>query len=295
MKKRLLGRTGLNISELGLNTRRFGYSAEETASFAVLDAYYELGGRFIQGAAGCPPFDSTASQNTRAEELVGEWLHRRSIPRDEIVLGTRFDFSRPSVGGSIAFENLVRSCCEASLRRLRTTHLDLFICEWNETLTPVEDLIAAASLLVRAGRIRYLVAGGFRSWRVVDTLHRSVQRNLCRFEAVQEDYPLRSGLSPECESLSMCEEHRLGFIARPSPGGDLVATLARARKVSPTRVALAWTLNHPRVSSALFTATSARQVRGSIWASEAPLTDSDLCALNSAGVMQCPSVELSCA
>lgn len=295
MKKRLLGRTDLEISELALDTRPFGYSAEETASFQVLDAYHRLGGRFIQGAGSCPPFGAAATENTRAEELVGAWLHTRAIRRDDLVLGTRFNFNRPATGGGIAFENSIRASCESSLRRLRVTHLDLFTCNWNTTLDPLEDVIEAATRLIRAGMVRHIVANGFPLWRVVDSIHRSRQRNHSRFEAVQADYSSLSQIRFESDALRMCETHRLGFIIGSSVGGELTSALSGSRRAPPSKIATAWALRHPQVSSVLITATSAEQLRRLIGATTFALTDTEHQMMKSAASARHRFTELSIA
>lgn len=295
MKKRPLGRTDLEISELALDTRPFGFSAEETASFQVLDAYHRLGGRFIQGAGGCPPFGAASNENTRAEELVGAWLRTRAIRRDDLVLGTRFDFNRPATGGGIAFENSIRASCENSLRRLRATHLDLLTCNWNTTLDPIEDVLEAATRLIRAGMVRHIVANGFPLWRVADSIHRSRQRNHCRFEAVHTDYSSLSPIRFESGVLKMCEAHRLGLIIESSAGGELASALSGTRRAPLNKIAAAWALRHPQVSSVLITATSADRLHELIGATTLALTDTEHQMMNSAASARHRFTELSIA
>src|SRR5688572_23318541 len=130
MNKRKLGRTHLHVSELCLNTAKFGLNNDEAESFALLDAYYSCGGSFIQ-SLGVASHPATAQIVERSsEDIVGRWHETRGIVRDTLVLASRVPFVRPPHGGSIAFANLIRESCERTLRRMRTKHLDLLICDW---------------------------------------------------------------------------------------------------------------------------------------------------------------------
>lgn len=309
MNKRKLGRTNLHVSELCLNASIFGLIDDEALSFALLDTYYACGGSFIQ-SRGLSPNSATAQVNeVSSEDIVGRWHETRGINRDSLVLASRINFFRPVHGGSIAFANLIREAFEGSLRRLRTKHLDLLICDWDDNLLPVEDVLEASDMLIRAGIVRYVVAGGFPSWRVVDSLHRSGARNHARFEALQSEYSLVSRTRFEAEALAMCREHRLGFVARsplaggflakrPAPlrdastpdrnwqnerfgsnaGGAILSTLgeiADKRLATPAQIALAWVLRNPQVTSALVSAPSTRELRDLVRGASIILSDEE--------------------
>ena len=276
MNKRKLGRTNLHVSELGLNTTKFGWSSDDAASFDLLDAYYTCGGSFLQSLGFCPSSAAAHSVNSDSEDIVGRWHDSRGINRDGLVLATRMSLFRPAYGGSVAFANLIRESCEHSLRRLRTTHIDLLVCDWDEHLLPIDDVLESVDILIRAGLVRHAVAGGFPPWRVIDSLHRSDMGDHSRFEALQGEYSLMTRGRLESEALAMCREHRLGFLARsPLSGGflaqrsnstheainlepswqsdrfgsnvaDAVLTtlvnIANKRLASPAQIALAWVL-----------------------------------------------------
>jgi aryl-alcohol dehydrogenase-like predicted oxidoreductase len=310
MKKRRLGRTDLHVSELNLNAGIFGWLSDEAESFALLDAYYTCGGSFLQTVGLAPNSAMAKLTESEAEIIVGRWRETRGISRDGLVLASRIDFFRPPHGGSTAFANHIREACERSLRRLRTTHLDLLICEWHDDLHPVDDVLEAVDQLIRAGFVRYAVAGGFPPWRVVDSLHGANASQHARFEALQASYSLmnRSGFEPE--ALAVCREHRLGFLAtsplaggfltrRPSssPGHDhdwknerfgsragdavlqVLAEVADKRLATPAQIALAWVLRHPEVTSAAISASNPRELRELIRAAGIVLTSEETGAL----------------
>ncbi len=313
MNKRKLGRTNVHVSELCFNAAKLGWAADEEGSLSLLDAYREAGGGFVQSLGRCWSNDPGDAADARSEEIVGRWLKTRSVAREQVVIATRFPLRRPTAGGSISFVNVIRECCEASLRRLRSGHIDLAVIEWDEGLAPVGDVLEAIDMLFRAGLVRYAVASGFPSWRIVDSLHRSSLRNQCRFEAVQADFSLLKRSRDETETLALCREHRLGFMARsPLAGGylaqaslldgaerdagdhwlterfgssmaerlrSIVAEIAERHSVSPAQVALAWVLRHPEVASVLIAPTNRNELQDLVQARDCALTESDLAAL----------------
>ena len=111
MNKRKLGRTNLHVSELCLNTTKFGWIKDEASSFDLLDTYYTCGGSFLQSLGFCPNPAAARSVVSDSEDIVGRWHNARGINRDGLVLATRMSFFRPAHGGSIAFANLIREAC----------------------------------------------------------------------------------------------------------------------------------------------------------------------------------------
>jgi len=309
MDNRRLGRTNLQVSELCLTTANFGWIDDEATSLTLLDTYHTCGGKFIQTLGFCPHSAAAQAMDTSSEDIVGRWHQSRSIHRDRLILATRLSLFRPVHGGSIAFANVIREACEGSLRRLRTKHLDRLICGWDEQLLPVADLLEAVDQLIRAGLVRHVAAGGFPPWRVVDSLHRSGLRNHARLEAMQGDYSLMTRTRFEAETLALCREHRLGFLARsPLAGGFLaqrpavrhellpdrswqnerfgsnlgdavrtaLAEIADQRSATPAQIALAWVLRNPHVTSALVSTASPRELLELNRALDVVLTDEDI-------------------
>jgi len=311
MKNRRLGRTNLHLSEIGLSTANFPWLGEAT-SHELLDAYHHGGGNFIQSTGFYPYPVKDEHPSPLAEEFVGRWLKSRGIKRGSVALATRINLIRPEHGGSIHFANLIRESCERSLRRLQTDHLDLVTCEWDEALGRVDDVMEAYDQLMRAGMVRYVAAGGFPPWRVVDSLHRSSLRERCRFEALESEYSLSIAGALESESMRMSCEHRIGFVARSplasgflakrpisirelmysernlvnssqSVGNALLTTLARIagnRGVSSAQIALAWVLHNPHVSAALVDPDSVHAVEEFLRASAIELTAEEIAALS---------------
>lgn len=325
MNRRKFGRTGLYLSELCLNTEAFGWINDDALSLELLNAYHEAGGRFVQTVGGATLPAGTPS-SVRSEELVGRWHRERNIPRDGFVLATRIGFPRPAHGGGVTFANFIRESCERSLRRLQSDHLDLLVCEWDDDLVPVEDAVSAFAMLIRAGLIRHVVAAEFPAWRVIDSLHRSTARNLCRFEGLQTEYSLMARMRFETEELVLAREHRLGLIVRSpladgfisawgdsgphSSGGShgwlnecygtsrgdavksTLAEIARQREAAPPQVALAWVLRDPQVTSALISPGTAEEVADLMHSVRLTLTPDEVAALDAASAVRPSRVEL---
>jgi aryl-alcohol dehydrogenase-like predicted oxidoreductase len=316
IKQRLLGRTGLKISELCLGTLNFGWKTDEKTAFAILDAYHAAGGNFIQATNHGPEIALPSVAATFSEEIVGRWWKARGLRREDLFFATRIYVRQPPAGGVAAFTAIVREACQDSLRRLQTDWLDLVIFEWSEGLVPIAVSLEAFDVAVRGGMARYLGAAGFPVWRVVDSLGRAYLRSHCRFEALQADYSLITRARFEPEAMALCQEQRLSFFAR-SPLADgflagrggfgpglpparrewlvgrfgnsygaaarsVVADVAARHGVSPARVALAWVLHNPAVTAAVVGVQSVAQLDDLVQAAALPLSAADLVRLDHA-------------
>lgn len=320
IKQRLLGRTCLKVSELCLGTMNFGWKTDEQGSFAMLDAYYAAGGNFIAAAGHLGGSLIPAASTAFSEQVVGRWWQTRGIPRNQLVLSTRISIGRPPLG-NVSFADFVRARCLESLKRLRVSRIDLVIFEWSEGAIPTHEMLEAFNALIRGGHAHYIGAANFPTWRVSDMLGRAYAGNHCRMELLQSDYSLMTRALFEPEAMALCQEQRLGFIARsplaggflaprngsPDPGltparrewlerrfgnayGD--AALAAVREVgarhraSPAQVALAWVLHNQSVTSAMIGVGAPAQLHELIAATRLVLTDRDLTQLADATAVE---------
>jgi len=232
MQYNKFGRTGLEVSELCLGALQFGWLSNASEAFRLLDSFREGGGNFIQAATVA----SSENLLTQPEETLGKWLRQRSMEREKLVLATRILFPSqcPTKRKSIA--GLVRDSCEASLRRLGTSHLDLLVCEWGDALQPVngsvrpiDELLTGLEHLTQAGKIRYAVTSGFPNWRVMEALSRADRLRGCRFEAIQQKFSLLDQENFRTEMRPMVQEYRLGVIAQsPLASGFLTGKYGRS-------------------------------------------------------------------
>ncbi len=160
MEYRLLGRSGLRVSELALGAMTFGsegFGVEKDESRKVYDAFREAGGNFIDTANGYA--------GGRSEEFLGEFI---ADDRDRVVLATKFTIpmrGRDANAGTNSRKNMMESV-EASLRRLQVDFIDLYWVHAWDALTPTEELMRGLDDLVRAGKVRYLGISDSPAWVV---------------------------------------------------------------------------------------------------------------------------------
>lgn len=305
MKQRKLGRTELHVSELCLGTLSFGWTTPESVSHALLDAFHAAGGNFIQATSIGPDLEASAVPANPSEEHVGSWLQNRRIPRHELVIGTRVALRRHQRGPEYIARTLHR-CCETAISRLRSQYLDIILIDWHDSLPPADDILAAIDRLKTAGLARCVGASGFPTWRIMESLGRAARFNYNRFEIVQSDYSLLDHSRYEEDTLDLCQEHRLGFLARsPLAGGYLInptasrtarsqwlrvrydsaqteATLSTlqdislARQAAPSQVALSWILANPRVTAPILGVNTLEHLQSAIDATQIQLTEDEL-------------------
>lgn len=316
MDYRKLGRTGLQVSELCLGTMQFGWTADEAASVAVLDAYREAGGNFIDTADIYTTWHSPGlAGGGLSEAMIGRWLKARG-GRTDLVVATKVRgkmWEGPN-GEGLSRQRLIR-CCEDSLRRLQTDYLDLYQCHWADLATPIEETLSALDDLVRAGKVRYIGASNYPAWRLMEALWQSDRHGYARFDSYQPQYSLMERAGFEIEAMPLCKHHGLGVIpysplaggfltgkysrGQPPPIGarskeisdrylnergwaviDALAAVGQAHGKTIGQTALAWLLSNPVVTAPIIGANNAGQLRESLGAAGYRLEADEVTRLN---------------
>jgi aryl-alcohol dehydrogenase-like predicted oxidoreductase len=208
--------TGLRVSEYALGTANFGTSgtgAGPEASRQIFEAF---------AAAGGTTFDtSNLYKDGQAETALGELLGRQ---RDDFVVitkysGTRRDQPRPGTTGNTR-KVMVRSL-EASLRRLNTHYVDVFMPHFPDGTTPVEEILAGFDDLIRSGKILHGGLSNFPAWRVASAAVRADLRGLAPLVGIQTEYSLAER-SADRELLPMAQAHGLGVLLYSPLAGGLL-------------------------------------------------------------------------
>jgi aryl-alcohol dehydrogenase-like predicted oxidoreductase len=304
-----LGRTGLRVARLCLGTMQFGWTSDREAAFAVLDAYREAGGNFIDTA---DVYSRWASGNPGgvAEEIVGDWLAERRARR-EMVVATKV---RGRMWDGPNGEGLSRAhiavAVEDSLRRLRVEAIDIYQAHWFDAGTPIEETLRAFDDLVRAGKVRYIGASNYPAWRLMGALWASDTGGWARFDSLQPHYNLVHRDEFERDLMDLCAMHQLGVLPySPLQGGfltgkyrlgaempasarvgriverymsernmeliGLLDEIAHGRGATVAQVALAWLLANPVVTSPIVGANTAAQLAELLPAVDIVLTDGE--------------------
>jgi aryl-alcohol dehydrogenase (NADP+) len=232
MQHTRLGRTGLEVSRICLGTMTFGLQCDEATSRAILDRAADRGVSFID-TADVYPLGGTLADVGRTEEIVGRWLEGR---RDEFVVATKCFFpmgEKPWERGNN--RRHIMEAIEASLRRLRTDHVDLYQLHGFDAETPLDETLQALDDIVRAGKVAYVGCSNWLAFRVARAVGRSEARDWVRFESVQPRYNLLFR-EFERELFPLCAEEQIGVIPyNPMAGGMLSGKHRRGEPTAGTR------------------------------------------------------------
>ena len=246
MRYKLLGKSGLRVSELCLGTMTFGedwgWGSSKDESRKVYDAFREAGGNFIDTA--------NVYTNGTSETLLGEFLRGC---RDQVVLATKYTNAAagddPNAAGNHR-KSMVRAL-EASLKRLNTDYIDLYWLHIWDQFTPVEEVMRAFDDLVRQGKVLYAGVSDMPAWIVARANTLAELRGWTPFVGLQVEYSLIER-TPERELLPMAAALGLGVTAwSPLAGGALTGKQLEAGGAKDSRQ------NDPMMSQ--FMASNARK------------------------------------
>ena len=232
-----LGRSGLLVSRIGLGTMNFGFTIDESTSFAVMDTATDAGINFFDTAdvyGGLQSPDMEKGYGI-SEETIGRWL-RRSAHRDDIVLATKV-YQPMGLGPNdrrlSAYH--IRRACEASLRRLQTDHIDLYQMHHVDRATPWEEIWQAMEQLVREGKISYVGSSNFAGWDVALAQSAASARHFTGLTSEQSLYNL-AVRAVELELIPALRTLGIGLIPySPLHAGLLAGVLAVQRRAQLER------------------------------------------------------------
>jgi aryl-alcohol dehydrogenase-like predicted oxidoreductase len=218
-----LGRTGVRVTELCLGTMTFGREIPEKPSRALLDRYLDAGGNFVDTA---DVYGGGAS-----EEILGRALGAR---RDQIVLATKF---RMQIGEGVntggGSRRHIREAVEASLRRLRTDHIDLYQIHCWDSRAALEETVSTLHDLVREGKVLYVGASNFTAWQLAKALGLAALHHWEPFISLQPQYSLATR-DIERELLPLSRAEGLAVLPWSPLGGGLLTGKYRRGEAPPT-------------------------------------------------------------
>jgi aryl-alcohol dehydrogenase-like predicted oxidoreductase len=206
----------------GVPGTRAAPGADEKESLAILDAYLQQGGNFIDTADGYA--------DGRSEEILGKGLKGR---RDDVVLATKVFF--PAGSGAnrkgLSRKHILQGL-EASLRRLQTDYIDLYQVHCFDSQTPLEETLSALDTLVRQGKVRYIGCSNFGAWQLAKALGVSALHGYARFDCLQPQYSLVCR-PIEREILPLCRAEGVGIIVWSPLGGGFLSGKYRSGEGAP--------------------------------------------------------------
>ncbi|CAB4938137.1 MAG: aldo/keto reductase [Actinobacteria bacterium] len=202
---RLLPGTDLMVHPLCLGGNVFGWGADRDESFAVLDAYADAGGNFIDTADTYSSWQGT--DGGESETIIGDWMVARGN-RDSMIIATK-------VGKAPKLNNLrpetITTAMDLSLQRLRTDRVDLYYAHQDHD-DPMPGALEAFDSLVRSGKARYLAASNYSPDRLAEALELAAANNWAPFVALQPGYNLMQRPGFEDALMPFCLERGVGTL-----------------------------------------------------------------------------------
>jgi aryl-alcohol dehydrogenase-like predicted oxidoreductase len=301
-----LGDSGATVSALCLGTMFFGTTVDEKTAYAVLDRYYDAGGRFFDTANNYAVWIDEG-EGGESEALLGRWMRERGN-RDDIFLATKVGGWHDEGLGAAAIARGI----EGSLERLGTDRVDLYYAHVEDRSVPQEETVGAFGELVTAGKVRHVGCSNAPAWRIERARGIARAGGGAPYCCVQQRHSyllprpgtdLGRQLASSPELLDYCADQGVGLLAysvllggaytrddRPLPdgyaGADADARLAVLREVAeqtgatPNQVVLAWLLRGSPPVIPLIGASSEEQLAGSLDALEVELSAEQLERLN---------------
>lgn len=316
MRLRKLGTTDIQVAPLVLGGNVFGWTADEATSFAILDAFFEAGFNAVDTADVYNRY-AAGMKGGESESVIGAWMKDRGL-RDRIVVITKGGLPMgPRMEGGDGMDGLGRDylprACEASLKRLQTDYIDVYMSHQPDAGVPIEQTLETYQALIDAGKVRHAACSNYSA----DQLRAAIAAagtGRAAYAVVEPHYNLAERGLYEGAVEDICVEHGLGVIpyfalaagfltgkyrsrddltGRPREGTaasfftpdnmkllDRIDAVAARHGSTPARVALAWLMARPSVTAPIVSATSIEQLGDILKSVDLKLTPEDLAELD---------------
>jgi len=314
MDKRPLGNTGFHVAPLALGGNVFGWTADEKASFDVLDAFVAGGFDLIDTANSYSRW-VTGHQGGESESVIGRWIAKRGR-HDDVVIATKVG-SDMGLGRKCLRRDHIVEQAEASLERLQVARIDLYQSHWDDPDTPLDETLEAYDRLIDQGKIRAIGASNLDARRLAESLAVSRENGLPRYETLQPHYNLLVRDEFDGPLQALCVRDGLGVIpyfslaagfltgkyrteadfAKSARGPGMkkylnahgaavlaaLDTVAVRQGATPAQVALAWLMAQPGITAPIASATSVAQLGELMGAARLRLDPESLRLLDASG------------
>ena len=316
MKYRLLGRTGLYVSDICLGTMNLGGQGiwQAMGALGQADATAQLKTAFEAGVN----FYDTANIYAfgESETLFGQAIRESGIDREELVIATKVQGRMKDGANNVGLSRKhILAQLDQSLKRLNLDYIDLYQIHGFDPVTPMDETLSALNDAVRAGKVRYLGVSNHTAWQIMKAQGISERQNWSRFESIQAYYSI-AGRELEREIVPMAQDQQMGIMVwSPLAGGYLSGKFDREGKgpdgsrrtnfdfppvnkdkaqdiigvmreiagnhgVSVAQIALSWVLHQPGISTIIIGARTQEQLAQNLVVSEIALSADELAALD---------------
>ncbi|HEX5027004.1 MAG TPA: aldo/keto reductase [Agriterribacter sp.] len=313
MKHKTLGKSDLIIAPLIFGGNVFGWTIDETLSFALLDAFVFAGFNCIDTADSYSRW-VPGNRGGESESIIGKWMKEKRN-REKIIIATKVGSDIGQGHRDVSAKHIVMAV-EGSLQRLQTDYIDLYQTHWDNEATPVEETLEAYDKLVQQGKVRWIGASNLSPARLLASLQCSAANNYSAYQTLQPEYNLYDREKFETRYQPLCEKNNLsvicyyslasGFLTgkyrseadlnKSKRGGGIkkymnergfkilsaLDKVAAEHHTSPASVAIAWLLTRKTIEAPIASATTLNQLNELVSAINLPLSAADLEALNEA-------------
>jgi aryl-alcohol dehydrogenase-like predicted oxidoreductase len=313
MQKRKLGNTGLEVPTVMLGGNVFGWTVDEAASFRLLDAAFDAGLNFIDTADVYSRW-MPGHTGGESETVIGKWF-ARSGKRNSVIIATKagMDMGDGKQGLSAKY---IAQAVEASLQRLQTDRIDLYQSHKDDDKSPLDETLEAFDKLVKQGKVRFIGASNYTGARLREAIATSKQKGLAQYQTLQPHYNLVEREGYEKDLAPVVAETGLGVIPYFSLAGGFLTGKYRSQSdvagkargyiagkylnakgfavlealdavagesnSTPAAVALAWLIAQPGITAPIASATSEKQLKDLVAATELSLNQKALQRLSTA-------------
>ncbi|MAS37520.1 MAG: oxidoreductase [Anaerolineaceae bacterium] len=313
MKTMPLGFTGVEVSALCLGTMQFGTKNDRATSYQMLDQYTGAGGTFLDTANGYAHWLIENGQGGESETLLGEWMRERGN-RDQLFIASKVGFGYPGADRGLKAEQ-IEAECEKSLKRLGIETIDLYYAHKDDYDTPLEETMQAFDKLVQAGKVRFIGASNYFSWRLEEAHWSSITNDWAEYCCLQQRYSyLRPGPRASLGNHVLATEDIFDYAQRRNitvlafsamlggvftrsdrplraeyAGPDSDARLKALNEVAqetgatPSQIVLAWMLHSTPAVLPLISASTPETMQDNLGALDVSLSDDQMERLNTAG------------
>jgi aryl-alcohol dehydrogenase-like predicted oxidoreductase len=322
--KRKLGHSGIEIKPLALGGNVFGWTADEAASFKVLDSFVDNGFSLIDTADMYSAW-AHGGVGGQSETIIGKWL-KQSGKRQSAVIATKVGLEAAPGKKGLA-PAYIKQAVEESLKRLQTDYIDLYQSHTDDASVPLEETLSAYADLIKEGKVRAIGASNYTGARLEEALKLSEAKGLPRYESIQPEYNLYDRLPYESDIEPVVLKEGIGSISYFSlasgfltgkyrsetdirdraragmlkkylneRGLRIIGALDEAAKqlhATPAEIALAWLIARPSVTAPIASATSTEQLATLLKATELRLDDETIRMLNEASAERSSASETS--
>ena len=292
MKKQTIGSSNLSVAPLAFGGNVFGWTADESTSFKLLDAFVDAGFNLIDTADVYSHW-VPGNKGGESETIIGKWL-KKSGKRDQVIVATKLGAEMAPDKKGLSKKYMLAEV-EASLQRLQTDYIDLYQSHYDDMNTPIEETLEGFGQLIKEGKVRFIGASNYTPERLTQSLEISAKHGYPTYQSLQPEYNLYDRQQYEEQFAPIVQQYGLsvinyyalasGFLTGKYRSKDDLSKSPRGQRAknylndrgyrvlkaldevaaqydaTPAQVSLAWLMTQPNIAAPIASATSVEQLQ----------------------------------